>query len=100
MPAALMVTYPAEDGATFDREYYAATHLPLVREKFGPHGLTDVAGFFPDASDAPHLAVAILTFRDAAARDAALSSAEAAPVFGDIPNFSNVQPIPAPLSIA
>lgn len=99
MTAALMVTYPASEGATFDRAYYTATHLPLVSEKFAPHGMVDSRAYFPDAPDAPFLAIGILTFADAAARDAALSSPDAAPVFGDIPNFTNVQPIPAPLSV-
>lgn len=99
MAAALMVTYPATAGATFDRDYYVATHLPLVREKFGPHGLIDAAGYFPEDS-AAGLAIAVLTFADAAARDGALGSADAGPVFGDIPNFTSVQPIPAPLVVA
>jgi hypothetical protein len=30
----LFVTYPAADGATFDRDYYVATHLPLVEEQW------------------------------------------------------------------
>ena len=100
MAAALMVTYPAGTGASFDRDYYTATHLPLVREKFGPLGLIDVVGYFPEMEDAGQLAVAVLTFHDAASRDAALTSSAAGPVFGDVPNFTNVQPTPTALSVA
>ncbi|MFD1786493.1 EthD family reductase [Sphingomonas floccifaciens] len=99
MPAALMVAYPAGDGAHFDRDYYVATHLPLVRRAFASQGLTDVAGYFPDASG-DLLAVAILTFTDAARRDSALASAEAAPVFADIANFTTASPIPMPMTVA
>ena len=99
MPAALMVTYPADGGARFDRDHYVATHLPLVRAAFAPHGLIDAAGYFPDDAGEV-LAVAILTFRDAEARDAALASPEAVPVFGDIPNFTAAAPRPLPLTVA
>lgn len=98
MPAALMVSYPPNPGATFDRDYYVATHLPLVREGFGPLGMSDITGYFPEGDGAP-LAIAILTFTDAAARDAALGSETAGPIFGDIPNFTNVQPTPTPLAV-
>lgn len=93
-----MVTYPASAGARFDRNYYVATHLPLVRARWTPRGLDDATGYFPEG-DGAVLAVAILTFRDAAAREAALGSAEAAEVFGDIANFTDVEPVPMPLSV-
>ena len=94
-----MVAYPAGAGATFDRGYYVLTHLPLVRSALGPHGLTDAVGYFPEGGDDAPMAVAILTFRDAAAREAALGSEDAGPVFGDIPNFTNAAPVATPLAI-
>lgn len=100
MPAALLVSYPVTDGARFDRDYYAATHLPLVLEKWGPHGLTDATGLLPDDDAPAHVAVALLTFRDAAARDAALASAEAAALFGDVGNFTDIQPAAQRLTVA
>lgn len=100
MPAALLVSYPATDGARFDRAYYTATHLPLVRETWAPHGLTDATGMWPDDDSPAHVAVALLTFRDAAARDAALASAEAATVFGDVANFTDIQPAAQRLTVA
>lgn len=97
MAAALMVTYPARADARFDRDYYVATHLPLVRERWGRHGLEQATGYFPD-EPGDVLAVAILTFRDAEARAAALGSADAAEVFGDIANFTDVEPTPLALT--
>lgn len=99
MTVALMVTYPTSEGAHFDRDYYVTTHLPLVDARWGPHGLTGATGYFPEGPGTS-LAISVLHFRDAAARDAALGSAEAAEVFGDIPNFTNVQPTPLPLTVA
>lgn len=49
MPAALMVSYPDSAGATFDRSYYIASHLSMVRDGFGPLGMSDVTGYFPEA---------------------------------------------------
>lgn len=99
MAAVLMVTYPAEAGASFDRDYYVGTHLPLVRDSLGALGLTGATGYFAE-SDGAVLAVAVLAFTDAAARDAALGSAAAGPVFADIANFTSVQPTPLPLTAA
>lgn len=100
MSAALLVSYPATAGARFDRDYYIATHLPLVRDQWGPHGLIDAIGFWPDGDASAPVAVALLAFQDAAARDAALASAEAATVFGDLPNFTDIEPSAQRLTLA
>lgn len=93
MPAALLVSYPAAAGARFDRDYYRATHIPLVDTVFGPHGMTGVTAWFPDDVEPASMAVAMLTFPDAATRDAALASSDASQAFGDIPNFTDIQPV-------
>lgn len=100
MPATLIVSYPVTDGAKFDWDYYTGTHMPLVREAFGPLGLTEAIALTPD-DDAPvSVAVAVLTFRDAAARDAALGSPSAAGVFGDVPNFTDLTPVAQRMTVA
>lgn len=99
MTATLMVTYPARDGARFDRDYYLGVHLPLVQARWGQHGLVDATAYFPD-EPCDVLAIALLTFGDASARTAALTSEEAAEVFGDIGNFTDVAPTPLALSAA
>ena len=98
MTAALMVTYPANADTRFDHEYYRETHLPMVRDALSPLGLKDVTAFRPGA-DAPHLAVAVLTFADAATRDAALGAPEAGPVFADIANFTDATPVAIPCDV-
>lgn len=98
MAGILMVSYPAADGATFDRDYYLSTHMPLVKEKWGPLGLADAVALFPD-DDAPSaVAVAVLTFTDGAARDAAMGAPVAAEVFGDVANFTSIAPVAQRLS--
>ncbi|UVO49284.1 EthD family reductase [Sphingomonas sp. SUN019] len=98
MTAALMVTYPASAGARFDHDYYRDTHLPLVQDALSPLGLTSAVALRPGA-DAPHLAVAILNFADAATRDAALGAPEAGPVFADIANFTDAAPVAIPCDV-
>lgn len=95
-----MVAYPGGPEARFDREYYRSIHLPLVERVFAPHGLTGVDAWFPDDEGGPTLATAVLRFRDAAARDAALGHPDAGEAFGDIPNFTNVAPVATPVSAA
>lgn len=96
--ASLLVTYPAEAGATFDRDYYVQTHLKLVEQHFGPAGLTSARALFPDDPASPFLCVGVLTFRDADARTAAMGVPGAGDVFADIANFTNVQPAAHPMS--
>ena len=93
MAGFLIVSYPPTEGATFNREYYLATHMPLVKEKWGSAGLTDAVAMFPDDESPASLAVAVLTFTDGAARDAAISGPDAAEVFGDVANFTTISPV-------
>lgn len=90
--AKLVVTYPAEAGATFDRDYYVNVHLPLAQKHFGPVGMTGSEALFPLAGDATLLCVGILTFDSPDAIGAAMAVPGAAEVFADIGNFTQVQP--------
>ncbi|OAL29157.1 hypothetical protein AYO20_09310 [Fonsecaea nubica] len=90
------VLYPAEEGATFDMNYYLKTHMPLVSEKWGQYGLQGwkVIQFqaAPDGTK-PYSVGALLTWETADGLKKALSSQEAQTVFGDVPNFSNKSPL-------
>lgn len=90
--ASFVVTYPVTAGATFDADYYVATHMPLVRARWTPYGLESARALIADGTQ-PYAAVAVLDFRDGAAIDAALASAEAEEVFGDVPNFTDIAPV-------
>ncbi len=88
-----VVAYPTTAGASFDADYYLATHMPLVHEHFGPLGMTGARVLFPDQPDAPFAAVTTLEFADEAAFAAATSAPGAATVFGDVPNFTSITPV-------
>ncbi|MFA6114065.1 MAG: EthD family reductase [Sphingomonas sp.] len=92
--ATLVVTYPAQDGAHFDLDYYIDRHLPLVRDTWSKHGLTDARALIPDEVAPAYAAIALLEFSDAAAIDRALGSPEAGAVFGDVTAFTNIAPVP------
>jgi uncharacterized protein (TIGR02118 family) len=92
----MTVLYPAGDDATFDWDYYTTTHMRLVADRFGPHAArpAEVAkgvGGVPKGA-ATYLASAQMYFADRDALDQALQ-AGGNDVPGDIPNFTNVQPV-------
>lgn len=96
MATAITVLYPNVEDATFDLDYYLAKHMPLVSERFTAHGLEGwrVAKFVgtPTGDSAPYSIVATLEFGTADQFKAAVA-AEGKDVLGDVPNFSNKDPI-------
>jgi uncharacterized protein (TIGR02118 family) len=88
----LFVTSPAAGGATFDRDYYVATHLPLVEEQWGPFGLKSAQAFFPALGQASEVAIAVLTFADDDAITSTLASPATKTVLGDLVNFTTIAP--------
>lgn len=53
----ISVMYPRAAGASFDFDYYTATHVPLVEARWGEAGLTGVQAFRglpgPDGAEPP-----------------------------------------------
>lgn len=92
MPSTVSVLYPNVPGAAFDLDYYLTIHMPLVRQKFGPYGLRSWRIVQVADPNAPYTIVAIMEW-DELSQFAAAAEAEGAAVFGDIPNFSNQQPV-------
>ena len=88
----LFVTYPGDAQTRFDREYYVRHHLPLVKEAWGPHGLETVAAFFPTGDGAGTIAVCVCGFRDGAAMQAAVGSAQTPRVMADVEHFTDAKP--------
>jgi uncharacterized protein (TIGR02118 family) len=90
------VIYPASEGARFDVDYYLKTHVPMVGMHAKDSGLREVKvlrGSSAPGGGAPaHLMMALLSFDSAAGFEQVLER-HGAEIIGDIPNFSNVQPI-------
>jgi uncharacterized protein (TIGR02118 family) len=77
-------------------DYYRDTHLPLVRARWNPCGLRELKilhGAGAPGGGAPtYSVIALLTFDSAADFDQAVAQ-HGGEILGDIPNFSNVQPL-------
>ena len=89
------VLYPNGDGASFDHDYYANKHIPMVRSKLEPGGLkkaeVDKGLAGGDGGDPPFVAVAHLFFDSVEAFQGAFGP-NAEEIMGDIPNYTNLQP--------
>jgi len=91
------VLYPKTADSRFDLDYYLTTHTPLVRELLTPMGLTGIdleqglAGGAPNTPPAYTL-IGKLNFTTIEELQAALMTHGPA-LMGDIPNFTDVQPV-------
>jgi uncharacterized protein (TIGR02118 family) len=93
----LTVLYPKTAESHFDMDYYLHTHTPLVRERLTPVGLTGVnlqAGMAGAAPDSPPVYAMIcqLQFTTVDEMETALAT-HGPELIGDIPNFTNVEPL-------
>lgn len=91
--ASLVVSYPRHEAAMFDATYYRDNHIPLVRQAWTEHGLTDARILWPADDAQPNAAMVVLEFRDGDAIDAALGSEATAGVMDDIARFTDIQPV-------
>lgn len=88
------VMYPAGSETRFDLDYYLSKHMPLVRERWTPHGLRQaqvIKGVGQADGSAPaYQMMALLTFNSLDDFKAA-GKAHAREIFADIPNFTDAQ---------
>lgn len=90
--ATTTVLYPAKSDATFDMSYYSKTHMPLVGSKWAQYGLTSWK-ILKFGSDSQYMVQATIEWESEDCFQKAVSSESAAEVMGDIPNFTNTQPL-------
>lgn len=88
--------YPNEEEKTFDLNYYTNTHMPMVASLLGDSlkGYTIDKGISGRTSDEPipYLAIGYLYFNKVSEyRNSFAASAEQ--ILGDIPNYTNIQPV-------
>jgi len=92
----LTILYPNADGAHFDMDYYLQTHVPMSSQLLSPackgYSVDEGVGGAPPGAPPPYLAITHLVFDSIEAFIAAfMPHAEA--LQGDIPKFTNTQPI-------
>ncbi len=91
--AMLFVTYSGNAQTRFDREHYVHTHLPLVDEAWGPHGMESIGAFFPAGDGGGTIAACVMQFRDDAAIDEAVKSSGTPRVMADVAKFTDAEPV-------
>jgi uncharacterized protein (TIGR02118 family) len=91
------VYYPNKAGAKFDHTYYTQKHAPMVIQRLKPFGLVRVeidkglAGGAPNAP-APNVAVGYMVFNKLEDFQKGLA-AHSKEIMGDIPNYTNIEPV-------
>ncbi|MFN0120076.1 MAG: EthD family reductase [Blastocatellia bacterium] len=89
--------YPQTEGSHFDMEYYLGKHMPMVAARLAAHGMVrgevdaGLAGLAPGAP-APYVAVGYLIFETLEGFQQGLA-AHGPEILGDIPNYTNIEPI-------
>ena len=89
------VMYPKQDDGNFDYDYYLNTHMPMVGERWadGLRGMEIYRGLSGAGGAAEsYVTVANLKFDSVEAFQQALE-AHAQEIMGDIPNFTNINPV-------
>ena len=90
------VLYPKTESSHFDYEYYTKTHMALVQARWSDMGMVNaelLRGMETLEGAQPAFALmAELTFASKAEMQTALA-AHGAEIIGDIPNYTDVQPL-------
>ena len=90
------ILYPNGDGKTFDMDYYANKHMPMVANTLGDSLKLlaidkGIAGRTPD-EPIPYLAIGYLYFDKLSAYQNSFGP-NAEKIVSDTPNYTNIQPI-------
>jgi uncharacterized protein (TIGR02118 family) len=90
------VLYPNSGNSKFDANYYFTKHMPMVRDKLGAacKSVTAEQGVTGGApgSPPPFVAMCHFLFDSADAFQKAMAP-HASEIMGDIPNYTNIQPV-------
>ncbi len=92
----IAAAYPRQTGKKFDIDYYIKTHLPMVRQKFGPFGLkkieVDKGVESPGGGVSPFFVIGYLYF-DTLANFQKGFSAVGKEIMADISIYTDVVPV-------
>ena len=91
------VLYPKTSESTFDMDYYVTKHGPLVVKLLTPMGMVKLEadeglGSAGPGQPAPFACIGHMTFETVDAFQQAFGP-NAPAILGDIPNFTNVEPL-------
>lgn len=89
--AIVIVAYPRKDGATFNKEYYLSTHIPLVEKLWKKHGLKSHTAI--EVAEGTYSYSLIMEFETQEGWGAAATDSDMALIMADLPNFSSEPPV-------
>ena len=84
----LSVFYPTTEGATFDHDYYANSHVPLAVKTWGLSSAEIDKGV-----NGPYVAAVHFRFDSMEAMGAAMSAPGTADIMADVANYTTIQPV-------
>lgn len=90
------ILYPYKEGSPFDHEYYVKTHMPMAIEKLSPalKGVSVERGLGGTAPESkPAFAAMCHLLFDSVDAFVAAFTPHAAALQGDIPNYTDVEPV-------
>ena len=82
------VLYPETEGATFDHDYYASTHVPMALKAWGLEGASIDKGV-----NGPYVAAVHFTFESLDAMQSAMGSEGTGELMADMANFTTITPV-------
>jgi uncharacterized protein (TIGR02118 family) len=82
------ISYPKADGATFDHDYYAASHIPLCNSAFAPSKTEIDKGL-----NGPNEAAVHFYFDSMDAMQAGFGSPKMGEVMADVANYTTIAPV-------
>lgn len=97
MVTTITVVFPNEPDANYDIDYYIRHHMPLIQSLWGKYGVKGWSvtkyGNGIDGSAPLYAFGSVVVWESAAGIETAFAGTEVAHIMGDVPNFSNKQPI-------
>jgi uncharacterized protein (TIGR02118 family) len=97
MSYAFQMLYPRGDAATFNKEHYLGSHMPLVSKLWGPLGLKnwEVVEYTPgpDGAEPIYFCGCTMTWESEAHYTAALGNAVSQELIKDVPNYFTGKPV-------
>ena len=82
------VLYPETEGATFDHDYYASTHVPMALKAWGIGSASIDKGV-----NGPYVAAVHFTFESLEAMQSAMASEGTGELMADMANFTTITPV-------
>jgi uncharacterized protein (TIGR02118 family) len=97
MTYTITVLFPNDADAQYDIEYYVSHHMPLIERHWKKFGVQSwcVTTFDPSANGEPAMYKfgSIVTWESKEGIQKAFESPEVTEIMGDVPKFSNKQPV-------